>query len=303
VDAISIFAPAKLNLFLAITGRRADGFHDLISVAVKLDFGDTVRAEPAPSGFTLACDDPALSVDETNLVLKAARAFADAAAWRGGAKFFLEKKIPVGAGLGGGSSDAVAALHALNEIAGGPLDRTALLQIAAKIGSDCPLFFYDGPVVMRGRGERVEPLGPSIADRLASCRVLVCKPDFGISTPWAYAQFAVGAPGTYLPPAEAEARLGAWLSNPDARPAELLFNNMEPAAFEKFPALPSLAAQLRREYGIDLRMSGSGSACFAIMSGETPTDSVAATIRAAWGKSVFIIEARMIPPGEQAPKT
>src|SRR3954466_13982571 len=92
VSAFSIFAPAKLNLFLAITGRRADGFHDLISVAAKLDFGDTVRAEPAPSGFTLASDHPALSVDETNLVMKAARAFADAAAWRRGAKFFLEKK-------------------------------------------------------------------------------------------------------------------------------------------------------------------------------------------------------------------
>src|SRR5436190_1798880 len=100
-------------------------------------------------GFTLTCDDATVPIDESNLVLKAARAFAAATGWSGGAKFALEKRIPMGAGLGGGSSDAVAALRALNELAGRPLDAPKLANLAAGLGSDCPLFLHDGPVIMR----------------------------------------------------------------------------------------------------------------------------------------------------------
>ena len=92
MSVISIFAPAKLNLFLAVTGRRADGFHELVSVAVPVKFGDTLRVELAED-FSLACDDAALAVDESNLVLRAAKAFRAATGWRGGARFFLEKNI------------------------------------------------------------------------------------------------------------------------------------------------------------------------------------------------------------------
>ena len=122
MSALTIFAPAKLNLFLAITGRRADGFHDLVSVVAPVDVGDTLRVTGVADGkFALSCDDAAVPVDETNLVLKAARAFGRATGWTGGARFGLEKRIPVGAGLGGGSSDAVAALRGLNALAGEPL--------------------------------------------------------------------------------------------------------------------------------------------------------------------------------------
>ena len=121
MSTLSIFAPAKVNLFLAITGRRADGYHDLVSVVAPVEFGDTLRVEVQVGGggaarFELGCDDAAVPVDETNLVWKAARAFVAATGWTGGAQFFLEKRIPMGAGLGGGSSDAVAALRALNEL-------------------------------------------------------------------------------------------------------------------------------------------------------------------------------------------
>src|SRR6188768_1791388 len=141
MDSFSIFAPAKVNLFLAVTGRRPDGFHDLVSVAAPLDFGDTLRAEPA-TGFSLACTDPEVPIDATNLVLKAAAAFEEASAKTlagpTGAKFFLEKRIPMGAGLGGGSSDAVAALRLLNQQAGpkGGLSADGLQRVAAQLGSD-----------------------------------------------------------------------------------------------------------------------------------------------------------------------
>ena len=139
VSPISLFAPAKLNLFLAITGRRKDGFHDLVSVVAKLDFGDTLHTEPADA-FSLTCSDPAVPGDESNLVLKAARAFAVATQWEGGARFYLEKRIPMGAGLGGGSSDAVAALRALTSVSTRSLEPESLAQVAAQLGSDCRCF-------------------------------------------------------------------------------------------------------------------------------------------------------------------
>ena len=115
------FSPAKLNLYLAVTGRRADGFHDLVSLAVPLVWGDELRVTPTDGAFTLTCNDPAVPVDDTNLVLRAAHSFRTATGWTGGARFVLEKRIPMGAGLGGGSSNATIALRALNHLAGAPL--------------------------------------------------------------------------------------------------------------------------------------------------------------------------------------
>ncbi len=298
--AATVFAPAKLNLFLAITGRRADGFHDLVSVAATLDFGDTLRAEVregAEEGgeFRLQCDDAAVPTDETNLVLKAARAFAAATGWPGaGARvdFFLTKRVPMGAGLGGGSSDAVAALRALNALAGARLGEAELAEIAAGLGSDCALFLHEGPVVMRGRGERIEALPEAARARLRGRRVLMLKPGFGIATPWAYARLASMAPGSYLPAEEAEGRLTAWTRG--SEPAEkLLFNNMEPAAFGKFVALPTMLKQLREEFGLEGRMSGSGSACFALLPEGAEAAAIGAAVRAAWGPSSFVAEANL----------
>jgi 4-diphosphocytidyl-2-C-methyl-D-erythritol kinase len=295
VESCSIFAPAKLNLFLAITGRRADGFHDLVSVVAPLDWGDRLEAETAGE-FTLRCDDPEVPVDESNLVLKAARAFAARTGWDGGAAFRLEKRIPMGAGLGGGSSDAVGALRALNRLAekeGRALDAEALHEVASGLGSDCPLFLHDGPIVMRGRGERIAALAASAVARVRGRRVLVFKPGFGVATPWAYAQLAAAAPGSYLPAAEAEARLAGWTARTQAPLEELLFNNMEPPVFGKFAALPVLFAQLRREFGVEPRMSGSGSACFVLLREDQEVGGMLAAIRAAWGDSAFAIEARL----------
>ena len=297
MSAAPVFAPAKLNLFLAITGRRPDGFHDLVSVVAQLDFGDTVKCEvrsaKAEAEFTLTCNDPDVPCDDTNLVLKAARAFAGATGWRGRTEFCLEKRIPMGAGLGGGSSDAVATLRALNQLAGEILTPRALENIARELGSDCPLFLHAGPVVMRGRGDRVEALPESAARRLRGRRVLVFKPAFGIATPWAYAQLAANAPASYLPAAEAEARLAAWLADPAAPAEALLWNNMEPPAFRKFVALPVLLEQLRRDFGLQPRMSGSGSACFALLEEGTAAAPIMSAVRAAWGESAFVIEARI----------
>jgi 4-diphosphocytidyl-2-C-methyl-D-erythritol kinase len=294
--AASVFSPAKLNLFLAITSRRADGFHDLVSVVAQTDFGDAVEAESRDQGaggqFRLTCDRADLAVDETNLVLKAAKAFAAATGWPGQVDFKLTKRIPLGAGLGGGSSNAVAVLRVLNEISGGVLPESKVAEVARSLGSDCALFLQRTPVVMRGRGDRIEALPAGAAARVQGRRVLLFKPGFGISTPWAYGRMVAAAPGSYLPPPEAEARLTAWLEG-SAPLEELLFNNMEGVAFAKYLALPVLLQQLRRDFGVAAHMSGSGSACFALLPDDQATNPVIAAIRAAWGASAFIQEARL----------
>lgn len=289
------FSPAKLNLFLAVTQRRADGFHDLVSVAAPLAWGDELATAPA-SDFSLECDDPAVPADESNLVLKAARAFREATGWRGGAKFRLLKRVPPGAGLGGGSSNGVAALRALNVLAGNPLGADALAGLAASLGSDCALFLHDGPVVMRGRGEKLEPLPAAAAARLRGRRVLVFKPGFGIATPWAYGRLAAQAPASYLPAGEAEAKLVAWLDDGQAPAEKLLFNSFEPVAFAKYPALPVLLESLRADFGVAAGMSGSGSACFALLPetfGPGNLSTLQATIRAAWGEGALAVETRL----------
>ena len=293
VNRLVVQSPAKLNLFLAITGRRADGFHELVSVVAPVDFGDSLEIEATAGDFLLECDDPALEVDETNLVLRAARAFAAASGWRGGARFVLKKRIPMGAGLGGGSSNAAATLRGLNTLAGRPLSETQLVEVAARLGSDCVLFLNGGPVVMRGRGERVESLPAEAAGRLSGRRVLVFKPGFSISTVWAYRRMAAEAPDAYLPAAEAEARLRRWLETTGAGAEALLFNNMERPAFAKYVALPVLLDVLAAEFGLAPRMSGSGSACFALMPEGVSTGPITARIREYWGRDAFVVETRL----------
>jgi 4-diphosphocytidyl-2-C-methyl-D-erythritol kinase len=297
---LSIFAPAKLNLYLAVTGQRPDGFHDLVSVVALLDFGDTLHVEAGagpqePPEFSLTCNDPDVPCDGTNLILMAARAFATATGWNGGATFRLEKRIPMGAGLGGGSSDAVATLKALNRLVGPnrALTTGALMDLAATLGSDCPLFLGTSPAVLRGRGERVAPLPSAVARRLHGRRVLVFKPAFGIATPWAYARLRANAPASYLPLNAAEARLAQWQANGAATTEELLFNNMEPAAFTKFIALPVLRARLEANFGLQPHMSGSGSACFAFLNDDTDVTAVTAAIREAWGESAFVVATQL----------
>jgi len=286
----ALFSPAKINLFLGITGRRTDGFHDLVSVVVPLDFGDQLSVEVA-TGFSLDCDDPSVPVDRSNLVLKAAEAFSAATKCKGGAHFKLTKRIPMGAGLGGGSSNAVAALRALNQLAGGIASEAQLEAIVATLGSDCALFLKNAPIVMRGRGEKVAELEAGAVQRLGGRRILLFKPSFGIGTAWAYGRMATR--GTdYLPAAEAESQLGHWLRG-TAPAEELLFNNMEGAVFEKFVALPLLLEKLRDEFGVVGRMSGSGSACYALLGEKQAVDPLARLIRACWGEAAFVQEARM----------
>lgn len=292
--SVAVFSPAKINLFLAVTGRRPDGFHDLVSLVAPLQFGDTVwlRVGAGETGaVTLTCDEAAVPLGAENLAVRAAEAFRRRTGWSAPLAITLAKRIPMGAGLGGGSSNAAAVLRALNTLCRSPLTREVLLELAASLGSDVPLFLENAPCVMRGRGERISPLGPQMRARFSGRRLLLFKPDFSISTPWAYGQLA-GLPGGggYVAPETAEAKLAAALAS-GLSDGSGLFNSFEQVAFRKFVALPELVDRLKVEPGVEgVLLSGSGSACFALLSPQAVVAPLAQIVREAIGPESFLVE-------------
>lgn len=292
--AWNTFCPAKINLYLAVTGRRADGFHDLVSLVAPLVFGDTLRADHSPSGADeLTCTDASLPVDGANLVLKAAAAFRRRVRMAPPLAFHLDKVVPHGAGLGGGSSDAAGALRILNQSARNLLSPAELSEIAAEVGSDCPLFLHEGPVIIRGRGERVDPLPQPAADALAGLSITLVKPHFGIATAWAYSELARRA--HYIGVDDAERALTTWIEacasrNPaDPPPAPPIFNSFQEPVFGKYLCFPTLNRQLTDEGLPQLVLSGSGSACFCLT--DAPTGGqVAALAEDAFGLGTFSIQ-------------
>ncbi len=293
VDVVTEFCPAKINPYLAVTGKRDDGFHELISVAAPVSVGDTLEVRAADSDFRMTCDDADLPTDGANLVIKAATVFRELSGWTGGAEFHLRKALPSGAGLGGGSSDAVGALRALNRISGGRLSPPEMQEAAARVGSDCPLFLREQPVVMRGRGEHLagdEQLSRGLAGR----ELVLMKPGFGVSTVWAYAQLAQRAPHSYQTAAQAEADLATWCGRDDGA-LGVGFNAFWPIVAAKYPALPVLARRLREACGMQLHLSGSGSACFGWVEPETDLAAVEAIVRQSWGDGTWLARASCLP--------
>ena len=279
-------AHAKLNLSLAVTGRREDGFHELVSLVAPVALADVLTLDVGrPLGLT--CDDASLPVDGTNLVLKAAAAYARRRPSAPTGHFHLAKKVPHGAGLGGGSSDAAAALRLLDRASGDPLGPAALEDLIAAVGSDCPFFIRSQAAVMRGRGERLEILPPAARAALAGRKVLLVKPPFGVPTPEAYGLLVKG--GGYRPVAQAEAELAAWIVQPSTDPSAL-GNDLAAPVFAKYLALPVGLASFQRITGTPWRMTGSGSACFTLCADGFDHAGLREDVRRAWGAAAWVEE-------------
>jgi len=157
---------AKVNLFLDILGRRPDGYHTLLTLFERIDLKDELTFKKSPTaGITLTCDDPALSVGEDNLIVKAALGYLDLLGQAEGVDITLKKQIPMGAGLGGGSSDAAATLLGLQELFGEPLPMDKLIPLAQTLGADVPFFLADTPWALgRDRGDVIQPLKRYLID-------------------------------------------------------------------------------------------------------------------------------------------
>lgn len=260
MSAVSILsAPGKINLLLRITGKRADGFHDLVTLFHAVPaVSDTITARlTGTPGITLTCDTPEVPDNEGNLGVKAARAFAEKMGITPSWHFELKKNIPVAAGMGGGSSDAGTILRFLaQQFPGLPADE--LNALAASVGADVPFFLAPGDAAARGIGEKLEPV-----DALKLPPVLVVFPNFPVSAAWAYKHL-----NTLTPPAQAEEELAALTAalqcQDHRRAAELCANDLEAPLFAKFPLLTQLRRVLTDHGALCVHVSGSGPSLFAL---------------------------------------
>lgn len=256
---MQVFAPAKINLSLKILGRRDDGFHEIETLIVPISLCDEMKIEKNERGIEFRCDDPFVPLSDDNLVIQAAKSFFVATELEPAVSIELKKKIPLGAGLGGGSSDAASTLLALNHLFEANLTHDELAELGATAGSDVPFFVFESPAICRGRGEVVTPI--QLPERLS---ILLLKPAFVVPTQLAYSRWQ---DSREIPDVPYAAQQFA---------DQTFINDLEHPVFEKFVFLARLKIWLLKqpEVGAAL-MSGSGSTVFAVIRPNADADLLA----------------------------
>lgn len=251
--AYELLAPAKTNLWLRVHGQREDGYHEIETRMVTLALHDRIRFQWRDDDHVvLRCSDPSLPRGEDNLVVKAVRALERHTNKVFSISIDLEKNIPSGAGLGGGSSDAATVLRAINVMGSLFLPEDELAAIGAQIGSDVPFFVYNRPCDCRGRGEIVTPVAEGEAP--GALPIFLIKPAFEISAGWAYGQYAASS--------EYEGFIYAAQSCPWGE----MVNDLERPVFEKYTVLGEMKSWLLAQPEVSASlMSGSGSTMLAIL--------------------------------------
>src|SRR5579884_492128 len=299
-EAVVVAAYAKINLTLDVFSKRADGYHSMASVMQTISLCDTLsrqrRSEP---GVRLTCDAPAsfaVPVDATNLAYRAAEAALAAASEEGkaveaGVVIHLEKRIPAQAGLGGGSSDAAAALVGVNALLGLGLDSARLHALASGLGSDVPFFLTGGTAVARGRGENITSLPDAPRFWL-----VVVKPEENVSTAWAYS--ALDA----VPERSSHRATGRMEEALHARDTDRLIawqsNDFELPVFAQYPRLAWLHDELRMAGALTAHLCGSGSAVYGVAPDEAKAQRMADLLRKRYAE-VFV--ARTLSRDESDP--
>jgi 4-diphosphocytidyl-2-C-methyl-D-erythritol kinase len=246
---MQVLAPAKINLSLKVLSRRDDGFHEIETLISPVSLADKIDIQKQSRWVDFSCDDPTLPGGDENLAVRAAKAFFEKTKISGGVGIKLHKKIPHGAGLGGGSSDAAATLRALNQLFETKLSREELAKIGSTIGSDVAFFLFDSAAVCKGRGEIISP---TKLEKKSS--ILLLKPGFSVSSAWAYSRWqdSKEIPGISYQPQNSD--------------GQRFMNDLERPVFEKFVFVAQLKTWLLKqtEVGAAL-MSGSGSTVFAVL--------------------------------------
>jgi len=286
-------APAKINVYLRIVGRRPDGYHLLDSLMVPICLYDEIhitvalgeqRATSPKAALMVSCDDPTVPGGETNLAYKAAALVCQAAGLQAQICIHLRKRIPAGAGLGGGSSNAATVLKSLNALLALGWTETHLCQLGARLGADVPFFIPCRPARIGGIGDIITTVPP-----LPSHAVVLVVPPFSVSTPWAYRRF------DELPPI-ASASVPPWQFAPAQWPSrEWLINDLERAVLPAYPPIAALKEALLCLGAEGVLMSGSGSSVFGIFRHRTAAEQAIPPLQA-HGR-VFLVEPLSGPPG------
>lgn len=287
-------SPCKVNLILNILGKRPDGFHELETVMHPVSVHDELEfATSNTPNIQLTCNVPELPVDARNLVYRAAQSFLSAANLTDGLRIHLEKKLPLAAGLGGGSANAAITLLTLNELFQQPLPPQRLVSLAAALGSDVPFFLQSRPALALGRGEQVQSLDffPALRNR----SFLLIHPGFGISTAWAYQSLSRFPQARDGRPGRAQELVSHLQKGSLADAKAHFYNSLEAPALEKYPIL-KLFQEFLLENGAEATlMSGSGSTTFAL----APTAQIPALTErflAHFGRSNWTAAAPACPP-------
>lgn len=283
MDSIREKAYAKLNISLDVTERRADGFHDMCMVMQTVSICDELELRPTDTGrVQVKSNFSFIPGDERNLAAKAALGFFEAVGKQGqGLLITLQKSIPVGAGMAGGSADAAAVLRALNRLYGAPLTADALETLAARVGSDVPFCVRGGTALATGRGEKLETL-PS----LPACKFVVCKPDFSISTPELFRK--LDQTGLRCHPDTAG--ILAALRDGELEPvARRMYNVFEEVDDRRLRTVREIKSVLLDCGALGAIMTGTGSAVFGVFRPDASCSAAVAALRAEHG---FCREAR-----------
>ena len=262
--AITANAPAKVNLGLRVLGKRPDGYHNLVSLMVPVSLYDELRFELSPRGIELHCPNSDLPTNEENLVYQAAELLLDECKWDGGVVIELNKNIPAGAGLGGGSSDAASTLLAVNQLLGSPADNADLHRLAAQLGADVPFFLLGRWAVAEGIGDLLSPV-----DNVPTLWTVLIYPNLQISSRWAYENLTLtsranGSKFNILGDTYAGEMTASHqrlldrqeLALEDILP--LLVNDFEPLVFGHYPQLHDLKNALLAAGARAAPMTGSG---------------------------------------------
>ena len=251
---------AKLNLTLDVLGKRDDGYHDLQSVMQTVSIRDDIEIDVGTGKpWTLECDKEGIPCDERNLAWKAAAVFEKTAKVDlGGIAIRITKRIPSEAGMGGGSADAAAVLRALNKHYDYPFSVMALAELGAEVGSDVPFCVVCGTAMVEGRGERLRKL----PDMPEDCIIVVCKPDFGVSTPELYKKIDETAIAHHP---NNKAMETALLEGDLGKICAEIFNVFDPLVTAEHPELNYIKSIMNSYGAVGYQMTGSGSAVFAIM--------------------------------------
>ena len=283
-SSITVHAPAKINLILRILDRRSDGYHNLWSVMQTVALEDELEIRAAsPGGVRLTCDTVHLPVDSSNLVHRAASAVLDQASLSVGLDVELRKRIPMGAGLGGGSSDAAATILGLNQLLKLGWSREQMQSVAEQLGSDVPFFLFAPAAVVSGRGAAVKPVWMD-----ESRWVVLVKPGFGVETKWAYQELATTRTDA-RPLSSAHMAIDRHSRLTWTQLATAAENDFEAPVFARYPVLREIKEALRLQ-GADLALlSGSGSTMFGIFRTESAARRAHAHLAQDQQLQVFIV--------------
>ena len=257
---MKILAPAKVNLYLRVVGKRRDGYHLIDSLMVPVSLYDEIeitKPRTARSVLTVTCDDPIVPVGKKNLAYKAAALVLDRASVSAPVHIHIRKKIPVGGGLGGGSSDAAATMLGLNQHLGLGVSKRSMLELATQLGADVPFFVHGRPAIARGIGERLKLL-----TSVPKLWIIILYPGFPVSTRWAYQRLRFK-----LTKVIRNTKLNLHLDD-YGELAPLLVNDLEGVTIRRYPRIAHLKERLLQEGATGALMSGSGSSVFGIFAAE-----------------------------------